>query len=94
MQIKMINTGLQIRHQKRNNKLIIVNDEYTIHLKAFLNSRKGKWPLSCKIKDRKTNSVIKSKFIMFDDKIDLKKIKEQLIYCSIPKELKELEEYF
>ena len=93
MQIKLINIGLQIRHQKRSNKLIIVSDKYTIHLKAFLNTRKGKWPLACKIKDRKTNSVVKSDFILFNEKIDLKKIKKQLLDCFIPDELKTLEAY-
>lgn len=88
-----MNVGLHIIHRKECNKLIVISNKYIIHLKALIRQKKGKWPLSCKIKDRKTNSTVKSKIFLFDEKIDLEKLKEQMLYCSLPNEIKFLEPY-
>lgn len=93
MQIKVVNANLQVRYQKVNNKLIVINDKYNVHLKLFANKRKQHYVMSCKVKDKQTKRIICTKLFYFDRKVDLKQMKNQILDRNIPKELKEIEKY-
>jgi len=93
MQMKIVNVSLHARYQKVNNKLIILNNHYNIHLKLFEYRRKQKYVVSCKVRDRKTNRVIFTKVFYLDDKIDLRSVKLKILNREIPKEFKEIEKY-
>ena len=93
MQIKIVNIGLQVRYQKANKKLVILNNKYNIHLKLYSNMRKQKYIVSCKVKERKTMKTIFTKTFYFDKKVDLKQMKMDFIDRHIPEKLKEIEKY-
>jgi hypothetical protein len=90
--IKIVNANLQVRLQQ-DNKIVVINDKYNIHLQLYSFKRHGKYPLRCKIVDRASKKTILVKVFLFDNKPDLSKLKTSILNCVIPKELKEIEKY-
>jgi len=93
MQIKIIDTNLQVRYQKINNKLVILNNKYNIHLKLYACKRRQKYAVGCKVKDRKTMKTVFTKVFFFDEKVNLEQIKSKILERHIPKKLEEIEKY-
>ena len=55
--------------------------------------RKKECKVVCKVKDRKTNSVLFSKLYRFNEQLDMEQIKHDFLCNDIPKEFKEIEKY-
>jgi len=90
--IRIINTNLQVRYQQ-NNKLVVLNSKYNIHLQLYSFKRHNKFPLRCKITNRETKKTVLVKVFLLDNKPNLCNLKTAILNYNVPKELKEVENY-
>jgi len=92
MQMKIVKM-MEVRYHKANNKIIVLGDKCKIYMKLFSKRRKDKYVVVCKVKDRKSNQLLYSKAYMFEQKIDLVQLKEEIKNGDLPKEFEELWQY-
>jgi hypothetical protein len=91
--VRIINETLQVRYQKSNNKLVILNSMYNIHLRLYPQKRHNKFPVKCKIVDRKTGKTVLVKVFYFDERPNMRELKVAILGHCLPKELKEIESF-